>query len=404
MTALSADLPLVNKRILLAVTGSVAACKAHEIIRELKDRGATVQVLLTEAGARFFPAETAGALTTQPVLRDQFESTDPGEMAHIDAKQNTDCLLVAPATANRLLQVESPRASDTLGTVLQAYSGPVLYAPAMNPDMWDDERLRAIGKKHTDRIVPPESGTMACGETGPGRLPDPALIAEYVVRTLWPAPLTESSVVVSSGPTREPWDDIRYLTNRSSGKMGEAIAKMAGRLGADVTLVSGTDRSHYAPLFADRVTVETTREMLDELKGLLEKADAYVGAAAVSDYRPVRDRGKISSGQDDLSIPLEKNPDVITELTERFPDRTFVGFSADDAEDPEHALEKAERKDLDAIVFNSINQVDGAFGSDFNTTVFCDANGETLSIGHRSKPSTALQLWLWLRNRGILPV
>ncbi|MFB6345692.1 MAG: flavoprotein, partial [bacterium] len=226
MSTLSAELPLVNRRILLAVTGSVAACKCDRIIRELEDMGATVQVLLTDNGARFFSPETAGALTSEPVLQNQFDSTEPGEMAHITAKQRTDCILVAPATANRLLQIPSPQASDTLGTVLQAFSGPVLYAPAMNPDMWDDPTVQSICSEHSSEIVTPEAGTMACGETGPGRLPDPAQIVEFVVDYLWPEPLKGKSVAVSSGPTREPWDQVRFLSNRSSGKMGEAVAKM----------------------------------------------------------------------------------------------------------------------------------------------------------------------------------
>lgn len=402
MTVLSADRPLVNQRILLAVTGSVAACKAHEIIRQLKDRGATVQVLLTEAGSRFFSPETAGALTDEPVIQDQWDTTDPGEMVHINAKNEADCLLVAPATANRLLRIEFPDASDTLGTVLQAYSGPVLYAPAMNPDMWDDDRLQSIHESHAGRIVPPESGTMACGETGPGRLPDPEVIAEYVVRTLWPDPLADNAIAVSAGPTREPWDEVRYLTNRSSGKMGEALAVMAGRLGATVTLVTGAEETFYGPNFAERVPVTTTEDMLDELQRLMEDVGTYVAAAAVSDYRPVPDEGKITSGQEDLSIPLEPNPDILTELHEDFPETTYVGFSADDADDPARALEKADAKGLDAIVFNSINQEKGAFGSDYNKTMFCDPDGGTLSVGHRSKPSTALQLWLWLINRAIV--
>lgn len=400
---MSGDLPLVNKRVLLAVSGSVAACKAHDIIRSLEDYGATVQVLLTEAGARFFPPDTAGALTSEPVILDQFESTEPGEMTHIDAKQQSDCLLVAPATANRLLQIESPQASDTLGTVLQAYSGPVLYAPAMNPDMWDDGRLQRIYEDHEDRIIEPESGTMACGETGPGRLPDPDLIAEHVIRTLWPDLLEGRSLLVSAGPTREPWDDVRFLTNRSSGKMGEAVAKMGARLGGEVTLVTGAKTSHYGPSFIERLPVDTTEEMLKTLLDNMASHEAYVSAAAVSDYRPTRTEGKISSGQGDLSIPLEENPDILTRLREKHPDKTLVGFSADDSEKPDRALRKAKEKQLDAIVFNSINQSDGAFGSDNNRLSFCSPEGTVRSVGHRSKLSAALQLLTWLNNQGIFP-
>lgn len=274
VAALSADRPLLNRRVLLAVTGSVAACKADRLIRCLTDAGADVQVLLTEDGARFFPPATAGALTERPVLQDQFEHGEPGSMPHIDVKRWADAVLVAPATANRLLALERPEASDTLGTVLQATGGPVLYAPAMNPDMWEQPDLQAVVRDHRDRIVAPDPGTMACGDVGPGRLTDPARIVDRLARVLWPSPLAGNRWVVSGGPTREPWDAIRYLTNRSSGRMGEALARTASLLGAEVTLVSGAERSHYPDGLYETRWVDTAREMLDVLEEALEDARA----------------------------------------------------------------------------------------------------------------------------------
>lgn len=395
MAALSADRPLLNRRVLLAVTGSVAACKADRLIRCLTDAGADVQVLLTEDGARFFPPATAGALTERPVLQDQFEHGEPGSMPHIDVKRWADAVLVAPATANRLLALERPEASDTLGTVLQATGGPVLYAPAMNPDMWEQPDLQAVVRDHRDRIVAPDPGTMACGDVGPGRLTDPARIVDRLARVLWPSPLAGNRWVVSGGPTREPWDAIRYLTNRSSGRMGEALARTASLLGAEVTLVSGAERSHYPDGLYETRWVDTAREMLDVLEEALEDARGYVGAAAVSDYRPVPVEGKVPSGGSP-SLELENNPDLISTLRERYPDASFVGFSADDREDPDRALEKADRKGLDAVIFNAIRQEEGGFDHERNTLTVCVPPDGIHPMGDRTKPGAALQVWLWL--------
>jgi phosphopantothenoylcysteine decarboxylase/phosphopantothenate--cysteine ligase len=398
---IGADRPLMNERVLLAVTGSVAACKADRIIRELTDRGAEVQVLLTESGERFFPPETAGSLTELPVITGQYENTAPGTMQHIDLKNRTDRVLVAPATANRLLNLENPQASDALGTFLVAFSGPVLYAPAMNPDMWDSEQVQEIVENHRERIVLPEAGTMACGETGPGRLADPERIVERLIEEYWPNPLDGTRCVISGGPTREPLDDVRHLTNRSSGKMGEALAKIATRLGSDAVLVTGSDRTHYgSPTYAVE-RVRATDEMNEAVRKRLDGADLYVGAAAVSDYRPVPEDGKIRSGREDLQIDMEPTVDIISGLRSDFPDKVLVGFSADDAETTDRAREKAEKKDLEAIVFNSINQEDGAFGSDRNRATLCLPD-RTLNLGSRSKLSLSLQIFVGLLRAGLV--
>lgn len=394
----SADRPLINRRILLAVTGSVAACKTDRIIRELTDRGAEVQVLLTESGAKFFPPQTAGSLTDYPVVMDQFDSTSPGEMKHIDIKNETDGILVAPATANRLLNLESPHASDALGTVLLAYSGPVMYAPAMNPDMWDQDHVQQILDRHRQKIIQPAEGEMACGETGPGRLADPDQIAEELTSRLWPEPLDGVQVLVSGGPTREPWDDIRFLTNRSSGRMGEALAKIAGRLGADVTLVTGAKNRYYGYADYETKRVDTTEEMANAVEESLDQSEVFISAAAVSDYRPAAESGKIPSDQEDAKIELESTIDILSSMSDKFSEKTFVGFSADDATDVERAMEKAEKKNLDAIVFNSIQQDDGAFGSCSNDVTFCVPPDKTIQLGHRTKLSLSLQIWIGLNN------
>ncbi len=398
---ITANRPLMNERILLAVTGSVAACKADRIIRELADRGGDVQVLLTDSGQQFFPPQTAGSLTDFPVIMGQYDDDSPGSMQHIHLKNKTDLVLVTPATANRLLNLETPQASDALGTFLVAFDGPVLYAPAMNPDMWSSRSVQEVVDDNRDRIVLPEAGTMACGETGPGRLPDPERIAECATIQYWPNDLGDLRCVISAGPTREPIDDVRHLTNQSTGKMGEALARVAVRLGAQVTLVTGTDRVHYGPSEYERKEVETTEEMNEVVRRHLDGADLYVGAAAVSDYRPVGTEGKIRSGQENLQINMEPTVDIISGIRSDYPEKILVGFSADDAGTPERAREKARKKGLDAVVFNSINQEDGAFGSDKNRASLCLPD-RTLKFGTRSKISLSLQIFTGLLRSDLL--
>lgn len=394
MTVLSARKPLLRKRVLLAVSGSVAACRADRIVRELQRRGAEVQVLLTEDGARFFPPETAGSFTELPVITRMFDPDRPGDMVHVDVKRSTDCVLVAPATANRLLQIEHPRADDALGTVLRAYRGPVMYAPAMNPDMWEQPRIQRIVRDHAEAMITPEVDEVACGDVGPGHLRSPDRIAEAVVRKLWPSPLGDSSWVVSGGPTREPWDRVRVLTNRSSGRMGEALALTAHRLGGSVSLVTGARESHYSPASYDVTRVETTRDMLEAVDRLMDDRRGYVGAAAVSDYRPRTREGKVPSGQSELSIPLEKNPDILKHLRSEYPRSVLVGFSADAESGPDRAMEKAREKDLQAVVFNPIDGGSGGFESAENRIFFCVPPGDCRALGTRTKLDCSLQVWL----------
>lgn len=402
MTAVSANLPLLNKRILLAITGSVAACKADRIISELKDRGATVQVLLTSAGRRFFTPETAGSLTDPPVLTGQFDPDQPGEMNHIDAKQQSDLILVAPATANRLLQMNDSKASDLLGTVLQAFNGPVLYAPAMNPDMWNDPELQKLIDENYGEIIDPDQGSMACGETGTGRLSDPEVIAEYVCQTIWPDPLENSEWIVSGGPTREPWDPIRFLSNRSSGRMGEALARMGSLLGGSITLITGAKQTYYPVTDYSQIRIETTEDLLQNVLNHMSSADGYIGSAAVSDYKPVPEEEKIRSGNENVNIELKENPDILKNVRAEFDRKTIVGFSADQGPEPDEALKKAREKELDAIVFNSIEQEEGGFSSSWNEVCLCLPEGEVRKIGKRTKNSVALQIWFWLVHEGMI--
>ncbi|MGM0380835.1 MAG: bifunctional phosphopantothenoylcysteine decarboxylase/phosphopantothenate--cysteine ligase CoaBC [bacterium] len=401
--SLNAHRPLAGVRILLGITGSVAACKAHRIISLLQASGARVQVLLSENGARFFPPETAGALTELPVISDLWANKKSGEMVHLDAARAADFLLVAPATLNRLLQLQNPDAADTFNTVVAAYEGPRLYAPAMNSRMWKSEKCQQVAVEFSQDIVPPAEGALACGESGPGRLASPELIVDSVVRRLWPSPLQGHNWIVSGGPTREAWDSIRYLSNRSSGRMGEAIARVGSFLGAGVTLVTGAQRRYYSPGFYKKINIETAEELLKVVKNKLSKNTGYISAAAVADYRPQPVEGKISSGKDNLQIELEKTPDILASLRREYPEIPLVGFSADESQNTEKAEKKVEEKGLDGIVHNWINQSDGAFSSRLNEATFITPETEPSKTGRLEKNELALQLWLWLLEANILP-
>ncbi|MFP4686792.1 MAG: bifunctional phosphopantothenoylcysteine decarboxylase/phosphopantothenate--cysteine ligase CoaBC [bacterium] len=400
---LSASKPLQNQRVLLAVTGSIAACKADRIIKVLRNSGARVQVLLTEDGARFFPPQTAGALTGQPVLNDMWSDADPGEMIHLEAIENSDLILVAPATANRILQIKHPAASDLLSTVITAFRGPVFYAPAMNPRLWKNKELQKIVNEYQEQIIAPVNGVMACGDVGPGRLAEPENIVETLIARWWPELFAGQKWFVSGGGSKEAWDDIRYLGNRSSGRMGEALARQLARLGADVELVTAAQEQFYPNPGYSRVEVETAADMHEYLQNNMDNNSGYIGAAAVADYRPVSVSGKIKSGQDELTVKLKKNPDIISELRKSYPEAILVGFSADDSRGPEKAGEKARSKQLDAVVFNSLRQHDGGMGSEFNRNVFIVPPNFIRSLGRANKNEIALQLLLWLEKLKITP-
>ncbi len=387
---LTADRPLNGNRILLAVSGSVAASRADEVRRALRDAGASIQILLTEAGERFFPERTAGALTDHPVLTDERAWNRSGDMLHITAKQESDLMLVAPATANRMLQLESPRPADLLGTVLHAFSGPVFYAPAMNPEMWNDPMLQEIVEANHERIVMPEGGTMACGEEGVGRLAEPPRIVEFLVRAAWPDPLEGQHWIVSAGGTREAWDDVRVLTNRSSGRMGEAMARIARRLGASVSLVTTADRETYPGSGIEYVPVESADEMKQAVAQRAGDAVGYVGAAAVANFRPVRREGKVRSSEEPV-IELEPADNILGLLAEEHPDLRRIGFAVEPAGDDNRIRAKLSDHDLDLLVVNYLEEQ--PFGSDSNRVELVYPDRPTVSLPRRSKSEIALQIW-----------
>ena len=383
------------KNVVLGVSGSVAAYRACDLARELMRRDFSVRACLTDGAQRFVTASLFEALTGQPCLQDAFDEPERGRMAHIDWARAADVLVVAPATANTLNALASGHADDMLTTIALAYEGPLVLAPAMNPSMLGHNTTQASLETLQARaavIVEPGEGEVACGEQGQGRLASVAQIVEAVETVASAAStLAGKKVLVTSGPTEEPLDDVRVLTNRSSGKMGAAIARAALLMGAEVTVVAGPQRAPL-PLRAAVVRVKTAQEMLEAALPLAKDADIVVGVAAVANYRPERTAGKLRSGGEE-KIGLEPNPDIISELAQATSGKVLA-FAAEPDDALEGAREKMKAKGVHAIAVNDVSRTDIGFDSDQNEVVLLTRTGE-----QRSGKTSKLRCALWLLER-----
>lgn len=365
---------LNGRRILLIVTGGIAAYKSLELIRRLKDRGASVRCILTQGGAQFVTPLSIAALSGEKVYQDLFSLTDESEMGHIRLARDPDLVVVAPASADFLAKMATGSCNDLASTALLATDKPVLVAPAMNAVMWRHPATQAnmalLESRHVRRIGP-EAGDLACGETGEGRMADPAQIIAAIEAMLAPRqkPLAGLRAIVTSGPTREPIDPVRYISNHSSGKQGHAIAAALADLGAEVVLVSGPV-AVPPPDAAFLVKVETAEQMLSAVTAALP-ADIAICAAAVADWKVVNvaaSKTKKSPGAPPPSIRLEPNPDILAflaGLSENRP-RLVVGFAAETENVVAHATAKRVRKGCDWILANDVAPGSGTFGGDDN--------------------------------------
>jgi len=381
------DSVLENRRILLIVGGGIAAYKCLDLIRRLKERGARVRAVLTEAGAQFVTPLSVGTLTGEPVFQSLFDLTREAEIGHIELSRDADLLVVAPATADLMAKMAAGLAGDLATTVLLATDKPVLIAPAMNVRMWSHratqrnlERLMADGI----HIVGPNEGDMACGEFGPGRMAEPAEILAAIEQHFSEnafsgvPPLKGIRALVTSGPTHEPIDPVRYLANRSSGKQGYAIATALARLGAETVLVSGPTNL-TAPPGVEMRRVETAREMLAACEAALP-ADVAICAAAVADWRVDIDASqkiKKEAGRTAPELKLIENPDVLATLSHLKTKRPqlVIGFAAETEKVIEHAIAKRARKGCDWIVANDVSPETGVMGGELNTVHLITADG-----------------------------
>ena len=389
----NAFLSLANKRILLGVTGGIAAYKSAELIRRLRDLGVEIQVVMTAAAQEFITPLTLQALSGNPVHTDLLDPKAEAGMGHIQLARWADLVLIAPATADFLGRLAQGLANDLLSSICLATRAPMALAPAMNQGMWHNQATQDnlnVLKERGLLILGPDAGSQACGEVGLGRMLDvPDLIIELSA-CFMTGSLSGKKVVITAGPTREALDPVRYLSNHSSGKMGYALAQAAVEAGANVTLISGPTNL-ICPDRVNRVSVTSALEMLAASKTALDSCDIFIAAAAVADYRPVQmATDKIKKGESDqLQLSLIKNPDIVATIAQSPKRPTFVmGFAAETQDLLQHAKDKLERKHLDMIAANNVSSPEIGFNSDDNQ-ISLITKGQVQDLPRASKMALA---------------
>jgi len=368
---------LTGKRVLVGITGGIAAYKAAELTRLLVRAGADVRAVLTEAGSRFVTPTTLQALSGQAVWTDLWDARVPDAMGHIELSRDRELIVVAPASADFLAKLAHGLAGDLLSTLCLARRCPLIVAPAMNVEMWENaatQRNVEVLASGGVRVAGPAAGDQACGETGMGRMLEPAQLLAEIELFFQPKALSGRRVLVTAGPTEEPIDPVRVLTNSSSGKMGFAVARAAQEAGAQVTLVSGPV-SLATPSGVSRVDVRTAQEMFDAVKKGASSCDVFISVAAVSDYRvkhPARQKIKKADGKA-LVLELEENPDILAWVASLPKPPFCVGFAAESEKLGQHAREKRAKKHLPLL---AANLAQDALGRDDNSITLYDDRGE----------------------------
>ena len=374
---------LINKNILLGVTGGIAAYKSAEIVRGLKKAGSSVRVVMTQSAKEFITPLTLQALSGNPVSTDLLDAEAEAAMGHIELARWADAILIAPATANTLAKLSSGRADDLLSSITLAFDGPIGLAPAMNQAMWKDERTQSNiqNLEHKNfSLYGPGSGEQACGDVGLGRMLEPPEIIELFASLFEAGTMSNKSILITAGPTQEPIDPVRYLTNRSSGKMGYALAEAAVEAGAQVTLVSGPVNIE-PPARCNLVSVKTAEEMHEAVMHHIKKKDIYIGTAAVADYSPTKVEGsKIKKDRSNLPLVLEmkENKDILKEVSELEDKPYMVGFAAETDDLLENARKKLETKKLDLIIANDVSDKSIGFDSNENEVTLITSSEELL--------------------------
>jgi phosphopantothenoylcysteine decarboxylase/phosphopantothenate--cysteine ligase len=394
-----------DRVIVLGVTGGIACYKAVELVRLLVKTGFKVQVIMTRGAMEFVTPLTFQTLSGNPVATETFNLTQESEIGHIDLADNADLFVVAPATANVIGKIAAGIADDLLTTVLMATQAPVLVAPAMNIHMYENpvlqenlRKLRRIGY----HVMEPDEGYLACGYDGKGRLPDPEKIVEEIERLLKTKDLTGERLLITAGPSREPIDPVRYLSNRSSGKMGCALARAALRRGAEVTLVMGPT-ALLPPAGARVIPVTTAAEMREAVLKEYARCTAVIMAAAVADYRSASvAEKKIKRGTGTIELRLEPNPDILKELGQSKDGKWLIGFAAETEELTGNAQKKLHEKNLDMVVANNVAEAGSGFDGDTNIATIVDRTGAIRTLPLMSKDDladTIYDYFLGLKSR-----
>lgn len=371
---------LNKKNVVIGISGGIAVYKICDVVSRLKKLNANVDIIMTKSAAEFVTPLTFQSLSQNYVTIDMFEQPKSWDIEHIALAQKADVFLIAPATANIIGKIANGIADDMLSTTVMATKAKTLVAPAMNTNMYENtilqeniSKLKKLGYKFID----PEEGRLACGDIGKGKLASPEKIVEEIVNVLTiKKDLKDKKILVTAGPTIESIDPVRYITNRSSGKMGYSIALEAVERGADVTLVSGPTNIQIPPGLKNFLQVESAQDMYNAVMDNVDKNDIIIGSAAVADYRPKnKSIKKIKKKDDDLSIELDRNHDILKEVGKIKQNKILVGFAAETNDLIENAIEKIKKKNLDFIVANDLTLDGAGFGVDTNIVKIVDKSG-----------------------------
>ncbi|WP_234121100.1 bifunctional phosphopantothenoylcysteine decarboxylase/phosphopantothenate--cysteine ligase CoaBC [Clostridium hydrogenum] len=387
------------KNVVLGVSGGIAVYKALDVVSRLKKKGFNVDVIMTKSAEEFVTPLSFQSLSGNQVITNMFDEPKAFEIQHISLAKKADLMLIVPATANIIGKVASGIADDMLSTTIMAAFGrcPVVFAPAMNTNMYKNPILQDNIKKlikYGYKFIEPSSGRLACGDTGEGKLQDTELIAEMVESMLYDKKdLAGKKVLVTAGPTIAPIDPVRFITNRSTGKMGYAIAKEARDRGAEVTLISGPSNIK-APFGVDFIKVSTNEEMLKQVLDRYDTSDIVIKSAAVADYKPKTYSDlKIKKSEENLNIEFVKDNDILKKLGEIKKSQILVGFAAESNDLIENAKGKLARKNLDYIVANDITSSDTGFASDENKVFILSKDNSILELNKMSKTDVARELF-----------
>lgn len=385
---------LTNKRILLGLTGGIAAYKSADLARRLRDAGAEVRVVMTRAAEEFITPLTMQAVSGHPVHRHLLDEESESGMGHIELARWADLILVAPAGANFMAKLNQGRADDLLSTVCLATGATIAMAPAMNQQMWANPATQrnVFGLKQLGmHLFGPASGDQACGETGPGRMLEPGEIVAKTEALFETGVLAGLRVTVTAGPTWEAIDPVRGITNRSSGKMGYAVAEAAVEAGARVTLISGPT-SLVTPDRIQRIDVSSADNMFQAVMETIDQTDIFISIAAVADYRPKMPAdSKIKKNTETLTLELVRNPDILASVTSRSEAPFTVGFAAETSDVVENAQQKLIDKGIDLIAANQVGKTGSGFDSDLNALTLIDKK-DTTELGQQTKTKLAREL------------
>ncbi|EKD7164572.1 bifunctional phosphopantothenoylcysteine decarboxylase/phosphopantothenate--cysteine ligase CoaBC [Vibrio vulnificus] len=388
---------LAGKKILLGISGGIAAYKCADLTRRLKERGAEVQVVMTKAAKEFITPLTMQAVSGRPVSDSLLDPAAEASMGHIELAKWADLILLAPATADLIARMAAGMGNDLLTTLVLATDAPVAVSPAMNQQMYRNvatqENIATLSRRGME-IWGPAAGEQACGDVGPGRMLEPMQLVALCEQFFQPKPLQDKSILITAGPTREAIDPVRYITNHSSGKMGYALAQAAMQLGANVTLVSGPV-SLPTPVNVNRINVDSAQEMYDAVMAQASDHDVFISCAAVADYRPAtiaEQKLKKTDDSDEMTITMVKNPDIVASVSAMTENRPFtVGFAAETNDVEVYARRKLEKKKLDLLCANDVSVEGQGFNSSDNAITLYWSQGEK-ALPLNSKAALSMEI------------